>query len=249
MPLTKKQIRGYETEGFVSGVPIEDEAGALYYQRRFDALEAKEGREKCQIGMLDRHFDVEFIWRLATHPKILQCIEDLIGPDILLLATHAFCKYGPREKFVAWHQDVTYWGLEPPEALTAWYAIDDSNRANGCMQVIPGTHLGLREHGKSAKQGNLLSVNQEVVVSDDEEKRAVDFVLKAGEISIHHGTIIHGSLPNRSNRRRCGLTIRYIPPWVKPTGPDSVKRWNAILLRGEAGHKNIDTTPKPFPMP
>ena len=248
MPLTKKQIRAYETGGFVSGIPIEDEAGALHYQNQFDTLEAKEGREQCQIGMLDRHFDLEFIWKLATHPKILECIEDLIGPDILLLATHAFCKYGPQEKFVAWHQDVTYWGLEPPEALTAWYAIDDSNRENGCMQVIPGTHLGFREHGKSAREGNLLSVNQEAAVSENEEKCAVDFVLKAGEISIHHGTIIHGSLPNRSTRRRCGLTIRYIPPWVKPVDPDSVKRWKAIMLRGQCRYENFETTPKPFPM-
>jgi ectoine hydroxylase-related dioxygenase (phytanoyl-CoA dioxygenase family) len=249
MPLTKQQIRAYETEGFVSGIPIENEAGALRYQRQFDALEAKEGRENCQTGMLDRHFDLEFIWQLATHPKILECIEDLIGPDVLLLATHAFCKYGPQqEKFVAWHQDVTYWGLEPPEALTAWYAIDDSDCENGCMRVIPGTHLGFREHGKSEREGNLLSVNQEAAISEDEEKGAVDFVLKAGEISIHHGTIIHGSLPNRSTRRRCGLTIRYIPPWVKPVDSASVKRWKAILLRGQARYKNFETTPKPFPM-
>ena len=220
---SKQQIRGYGTEGFVSGIRVEDEAGALHYQRQFDALEAKEGREKCQTGMLDRHFDLEFIWQLATHPKILDCIEDLIGPNILLLATHAFCKYGPQENFVAWHQDVTYWGLEPPEALTAWYAIDDSDRENGCMRVITGTHLGLREHGESEREGNLLSVNQEAAVSEDEEKDAVDFVLKAGKISIHHGTIIHGTLPNRSIRRRCGLTIRHIPPWVKPVDSVSVK--------------------------
>ena len=248
MALTKQQIRAYETEGFVSGIRVEDETGALYYQHQFDALEAKEGVEKCQIGMLDRHMDERFVWQLATHPKILECIECLIGPDILLLATHAFCKYGPQEKFVAWHQDVTYWGLEPPEALTAWYAIDDSDRENGCMRVIPGTHVGLREHGKSGREGNLLSVDQEVAVGEDEEKRAVDFVLKAGEISIHHGTIIHGSLPNRSTRRRCGLTIRYVPPWVKPVDSTSVERWRAIVLRGEAKYENFETTPMPFPM-
>ena len=69
MPITKQQIRAYETEGFVLGIPIENEAGALCYKRQFDALEAKEGREKCRTGMLDRHFDLEFIWQLATHPE------------------------------------------------------------------------------------------------------------------------------------------------------------------------------------
>ena len=108
--------------------------------------------------------------------------------------------------------------------------------------------MGLREHGKSGREGNLLSVDQEVAVREDEEKRAVDFVLKAGEISIHHGTIIHGSLPNRSTRRRCGLTIRYVPPWVKPVDSTSVERWRAIVLRGEAKYENFETTPMPFPM-
>ena len=152
MSITHQQVKAYETDGFVSGVQVEDDAGAVYYQNQFDKLEAKEGREKCQLGVLDRHFDEKFIWQLATHPKILDCIEDLIGPNILLLATHAFCKYGPQEKLVAWHQDVTYWGLEPPEALTAWYAIDDSNQENGCMRVLPSTHLGLRNMGNLGKK-------------------------------------------------------------------------------------------------
>jgi ectoine hydroxylase-related dioxygenase (phytanoyl-CoA dioxygenase family) len=84
------------------------------------------------------------------------------------------------------------------------------------MRVIPGTHRsGIREHGKSELEGNLLSINQEVPVSEEEEKNAVGLILKAGEISIHHGTLIHESLPNQSTRRRCGLTVRYVPPRVK----------------------------------
>jgi ectoine hydroxylase-related dioxygenase (phytanoyl-CoA dioxygenase family) len=249
MSLTPQQVEAYKRDGFVTGIPTEDEAEANRYRTLFDELEANEGREKCQIGLLDRHTDQEFIWELATHPKILDYIEDLIGPDILLLATHFFCKYGPQEKFVAWHQDVTYWGLEPPEAITAWYAIDDSDVGNGCMRVIPGTHRGIREHGKSDKEGNLLSINQEVPVSADEENSAVDFILKAGQISIHHGQLIHGSLPNRSTRRRCGLTVRYVPPWVKQVEKNSLRRsWNAILLRGEDREKNFGELPEPFPM-
>jgi len=249
MSLTKQQIKAYETEGFLLGIRVVDEGKAWWYQKKFDELEAKEGREKCQIGVIDRHFDQEFIWELATNPKILDCIESLIGPNILLLATHAFCKYGPQEKFVAWHQDLTYWGLEPPSAITAWYAIDDSDCENGCMRVIPGTHRrGILEHGKSQKVGNLLSINQEVAVSEEDGKRAVDLILKAGEISIHDGELIHGSLPNRSTRRRCGMTIRYVPPWVKPVRKNSMRRtWSAILLRGEDNEKHFEERPKPFP--
>jgi ectoine hydroxylase-related dioxygenase (phytanoyl-CoA dioxygenase family) len=249
MTLSKEQIKAFETEGFLSGIRVVDKSDAERYRKLFDELEAKEGREKCQIGLIDRHFDYEFIWELATQPKILDDIEALIGPNILLLATHFFCKYGQGEKFVAWHQDVTYWGLEPPYAVTAWYAIDDSDCENGCMRVIPGTHRdGIREHGKSTTKGNLLSINQEVPVSEDEERRATDLILKAGEISIHHGALIHGSLPNLSQRRRCGLTLRYIPPWVKQVQENSLKRrWNAILVRGEDQQKNFGERPHPFP--
>jgi non-haem Fe2+, alpha-ketoglutarate-dependent halogenase len=260
MSLTKQQIQAYKTDGFLNGIPVSAATENAHHRKLFDGLEAEEGREKCQIGLLDRHFDKEFVWELSTHPVILDCIEDLIGPNILLLATHFFCKYGSEvkraedeetfgERFVAWHQDVTYWGLEPPEAVTAWYAIDDSDVENGCMRVIPGTHHGIREHGKSDQEGNLLSINQEVPVSEAEERSAADLILKAGEMSIHHGQIIHGSLPNRSTRRRCGLTIRYVPPWVKQVENNSLRRrWSAILVRGEDREKNLDELPMPFPM-
>jgi non-heme Fe2+,alpha-ketoglutarate-dependent halogenase len=231
----------FERDGFLAGIRVQDAAGANRTRAAFDALEAAEGRERSQIGLVDRHFDQPFVRELSTHPVVLDAIEAILGPDILLLATHFFCKYpAPEEagaapaRFVAWHQDVTYWGLEPPLAVTAWYAVDAADCENGCMRVIPGTHHGIREHGTSARAGNLLSINQEVPVTPEEEERAVDVVLRAGEISVHHGMLIHGSNPNGSKRRRCGLTIRYIPPHVKSVGPASTGRpWKPILVRGE----------------
>src|SRR5207248_1920795 len=126
------------------------------------------------------------------------------------------------------------WGLEPPCALTVWYAVDDSDRENGCMRIIPGSHgEGIRAHGTAQQEGNLLSINQEVPVTPAEEQSACDLILHAGEVSIHDGALIHGSLPNRSNRRRCGLTLRYVPTTVKPIALNSMgKRWNAVLVRG-----------------
>ena len=251
MEITKEQLSAaYQKNGFLTGISIADAIEAGHYQRAYDALEGEVGTEKCEIGLVDWHFDHEFIWKLAGHPKIVDVIEALIGPDIMLLATHFFCKYGPKEKFVAWHQDVTYWGLEPPDAVTAWYAIDDSDIGNGCMQVIPNSHhKGVQEHGKSDQEGNLLSINQEVQVTESDAETAVDLILKAGEMSIHHGQIIHGSLPNHSTRRRCGLTIRYIPPSVKQAEDNSLKRpWKPILLRGEDRYQNFTTVPNPFPL-
>jgi non-heme Fe2+,alpha-ketoglutarate-dependent halogenase len=239
--LTSQQTEQYQTSGYLAGIEIAAPADALRYRNAFDVLEAQEGRAKAQIGLLDRHFDQAFLWELATNPRILDCVESLIGPDFLLLATHFFCKYGPDDKFVAWHQDATYWGLEPPKALTVWYAVDDSDVENGCMRVIPGSHQGgLRVHGKAEAHGNLLSINQEVPVTAEEERSAVDLILHAGEASIHDGWLIHGSLPNRSHRRRCGLTLRYVPTSVKPVELNSIgKRWRAILVRGVDREKNF----------
>ena len=242
-------LASYQKDGFLTGLHISDDTEATYFRNEYNVLEDEVGAEKCEIGLIDWHFDYKFIWELAIHNNIVDVIEELIGPDVMLLATHFFCKYGPKEKFVAWHQDVTYWGLEPPDAVTAWYAIDDSDTGNGCMQVIPGSHhKGIQEHGKSEQEGNLLSINQEVSVTENEANSAVDLVLKAGEMSIHHGQIIHGSLPNHSERRRCGLTIRYISPSVKQSDDNSLKRpWKPILLRGEDRYKNFDIVPNPFP--
>jgi ectoine hydroxylase-related dioxygenase (phytanoyl-CoA dioxygenase family) len=251
MALTTQQVENYQRTGYATGVRVADEAEAARFRQAFDELEAKVGRQKCEIGLVDWHFEHRFIWDIATLPEILDGIESLIGPNVMLLATHFFCKYGPEEKkFVAWHQDVTYWGLEPPEAITAWYAVDDSDLGNGCMRVIPGTHTGgIRQHGKSAKEGNLLSINQEVPVTREEEQRAVDLILKAGEISIHHGMLIHGSLPNRSRRRRCGLTLRYITPSVRQVEINSLgKRWTPVLLRGQDRERRFEDRPRPFPM-
>jgi len=287
-----RQAADWERDGFLTGIQVcgREEAGRV--RSEFDALEAGEGREKAQIGLLDRHLDQRFVWDLATHPAILDAVEAVMGPDILLLATHFFCKYpaspelAERERrsdrenegrgdrgahggdasavsptlrpsiispspprFVAWHQDVTYWGLEPPFALTAWYAVDDSDVENGCMRVIPGTHAGLREHGTAVREGNLLSINQEVPVTPEEEARAVDLCLRAGEISLHHGMLIHGSNPNHSSRRRCGLTIRYVPPHVRVTGENSQKRpWQPILLRGRDEYGYLELREAPYPL-
>lgn len=232
----------FDRFGFLAPIPVHGAPEAARVRAAFDALEAVEGREKCQIGLLDRHFDQPFVWELATHPAILDAVEAVIGPDILLLATHFFCKYpaaggapgAAGAPFVAWHQDVTYWGLEPPMAVTAWYAVDDSDVENGCMRAVPGTHRNLREHGKSGHPGNLLSVDQEVWVTSEEEAGAVDLPLRAGEISLHHGLLIHGSNPNRSTRRRCGLTLRYVSPEVRVVAENSQKRpWRAVCVRGE----------------
>lgn len=241
------EVARYRENGYLPRLAVAAPPEADRIRRQFDALEVETGREQARIGLLDRHFDRPFLWQLATAPAVLDAVESLIGPDILLLATHFFCKYGREERFVAWHQDVTYWALDPPCALTVWYAVDASDRENGCMRVLPGTHRGgIRTHGTAQAAGNLLSINQEVPVTSEEEASAVDLELGAGEASLHDGALIHGSLPNRSSRRRCGLTLRYIPAFVRPDGLNSMARtWNAVLVRGEDAFGHFGRRPAP----
>ncbi|MDP6447418.1 MAG: phytanoyl-CoA dioxygenase family protein [Pirellulaceae bacterium] len=250
MSLTPEQVEFFEEHGYLTGLDVHDADATARVARDFDDLESREGKDHCQVGLHGRHIDQQFIWRLAIEPIILDAIEALMGSDIMVLSTHFFCKYPSTsqsaERYVAWHQDITYWGLDPPYALTAWYAVDDSDIENGCMRVLPATHRsGVVEHGTSSEPGNLLSINQEILDVDD--STAVDLVLRAGQMSIHHGHLVHGSNSNRSNRRRCGLTIRYCPPSVKPVRENSLGvPWPARLARGEDQYQHFDDFPLQF---
>ena len=254
MALTTAQVEAYKRDGYIGAIDVLEEPSVSRYRRAFDGVEDRVDKETAQIGLIDYHFEDKFIWEIATHPTILDTIEALIGPNVLLLATHFFNKYGEgddAEVFVAWHQDVTFWGLDPPMAITAWYAVDDSNVDNGCMQVVPGTHVsGVLEHGKAEQTGNLLSINQEVNLTSEQAASAVDLPLRAGQVSIHDGTLIHGSLPNRSDRRRCGLTLRYVPTWVRQAGANSLDslngRWKPVLVRGADAEKNFGEIEQPW---
>lgn len=251
MALSSSQVEAYRRDGFIDAIDVITGPAIATYRQAFDDLEARVGKETAQIGLIDYHYEEKFIWELATHPTILDAIEALIGPNVLLLATHFFNKYGEgddAEVFVAWHQDVLLWGLDPPSAITAWYAVDDSDVENGCMQVLPGTHVpGLVEHGKADQAGNLLSANQELQVSPEQAAAAVDLPLRAGQVSIHDGTVVHGSLPNRSTRRRCGLTLRYVATSVRQTEENSLAgRWKPLLVRGEDREKNFGEREVPW---
>ena len=251
--MSQRNVQTYADEGFLTQVDLFSESEIGHFRACFDELETREGREKCQIGLQARHLDEEFIWQMSTDSRVIDVIQELMGEDIMLLSTHFFCKYpDPKaKKFVAWHQDVTYWGLDPAEAHTAWVAIDDSDTENGCMRVIPGSHKnGIVTHGESEGGENLLSVNQEIPDELVDTSQAFDLELKAGQLSIHDGQLYHASNPNTSDRRRCGLTLRYIAPHVKQIELNSLgTRYPTILIRGEDRHKNFPEQPIPFAMP
>jgi hypothetical protein len=146
----------------------------------------------------------------ASDPDILDLLECVIGPDIILWGAHVFCKPAGDGKEVPWHQDGHYWPIRPLATCTVWVAIDDSTRENGAMRYIPGSHKsGLYKH--STDSSDDLALNQVLGPGQVDETQARDDVLEAGELSMHDVYLVHGSPPNRSNKRRAGLALRYMP--------------------------------------
>jgi ectoine hydroxylase-related dioxygenase (phytanoyl-CoA dioxygenase family) len=163
---------------------------------------------------------------------LLDAVEDLIGPDILCWGSSFFQKEPGDRAFVSWHQDSAYYGLEPPNTLTAWIAISEASMASGCMRFLPGSHnQGIRGHDELKSSDNLLSRGQTVAGVD--EAKAVHVPLKAGQFSFHKEDTLHASHPNSTNDRRIGLSVHYVSPDVRETNFPGA---SAMLLRGEDRH-------------
>ncbi len=168
--------------------------------------------------------------RLVSDERLLDVAQEFIGPNIALFSSHYICKPPRDGQAVLWHQDGSYWPLEPMDVVTLWLAIDDSTTENGCLRVIPGTqHLELQPMQENKNVANVLESQIDPALVDEEA--AVDIELRAGDVSVHHPNVIHGSNANTSDRRRCGLTIRYIPTSTRVTSADFFE--NLYLLRGE----------------
>lgn len=146
----------------------------------------------------------------ASDPDILDLLECLIGPDIILWGAQVFCKPAGDGKEVPWHQDGHYWPIRPLATCTVWVAIDDSTRENGAMRYIPGSHKsGLYQH--STDSSTELALNQVLASGQVDETQARDDELEAGQLSLHDVYLVHGSPPNRSSKRRAGFALRYMP--------------------------------------
>ena len=209
-----------------------------------DRLEAHERRTGAPIAGNMRHkVHLLFTWanELARHPSILDAVEDVIGADILCWSTTFFIKEARSPSFVSWHQDATYWGLSTSDVITAWVAFADAPVESGAMKFWPGSHLKNQlEHIDTFAKDSLLSRGQEIAV-EVPEGAGVDVALKAGEMSLHHVMLAHGSGPNTTADRRIGFAIRYIPPHVRQLKV----RDSAMLVRGRDTHGNFDLEPEP----
>ena len=239
--LSQAAVEAYRRDGFYSPVRVMSAADAQGFRAALEAHEAKLG-QPLQSNM--RHkTHLLFTWAdaLVHHPKVLDAVEDAIGPDILCWTTTFFIKEANSPGFVSWHQDSTYWGLDPDEVITAWVAFTEVDEANGYMQVIPGSHkIDQLPHVDTFHKDNLLSRGQEIAVEVDVNK-AVGLAMHAGEMSLHHIKLVHGSAANRTDDRRIGLAIRYIPTYVRQTKV----RDSAMLVRGVDKYHHFDDEPRP----
>jgi len=200
--------------------------------------------------MTEPHAKNPFWLELCRHPKVLDCVEAVLGPDLVLIMSHLIVKRATDGLPVAWHQDNTYWpSVHGTNVGTVWMAIDDTDRANGCMQVIPCTHEGYPDMEKIPTNGkDLLGLS--VKVTDAMKSAAVALEMRAGSLSIHDSFVLHGSDANTSGRRRAAYTMRYANP--KTVTIDAARHWVPVyLVRGEGGASAaqfVDIRPgKPLP--
>ena len=241
--LSVDAVEKYRRDGFLHPLPCLAPGESRRYRDALEAYERASG-EKATLAIRNKgHLKMQLLYELVHDARVLDAVESVLGPNILCWSSSLFVKDPMDPAFVAWHQDSYYWGLEPDDVVSAWIAFAPSNLENGAMQVIPGSHKERRfPHAKSpAGSTNMLSTSEEIAVEVDDAE-GVSLLLEEGEMSLHHVNIVHGSPPNRSNRRRYGYAIRYVAAHVRQRGDMPT----AILVRGkdDYGYFARDPVPK-----
>lgn len=248
--LSQEQIARYNREGVVFPLDVfsPDEIAGIRADFE-DVMRKARAKGHDNYSMDCWHGRLPFLFDLVQDRRILDYVEDLLGPDLICWATHFFSKEAGDTRRVSWHQDAPYWYITPTRTVTVWLAIDDAGEENGAMRVIPGSHL----HGEipsvrsKGEEQNVLS--QTVVEPEKWGSKPISIELEAGQVSMHSDLLLHGSEPNPSNRRRCGLTMRFAPPEVRRLHPDFAGPY--IIARGSdpSGHWPAATRPPALDIP
>ena len=227
--LTPDQVALYREQGYAFPVPVltPDEVRGL--RADLEHWETVQGHaldfpEKSKSYLLYRWADT-----LVHHPKVLDAVEDEIGPDILVYHSTMWIKEAHTPAYVRWHQDGAYFFLDPLEHVTAWVALSEASEKAGCIRVVPGSHrLPMLSHDDKPDAHNMIKRGQGISERFDGET-GVAMPLAAGELSLHHTSLVHCSPGNDNDDRRMGLGISFIPAHVRPLGP---VRPSALLVRG-----------------
>ena len=187
------------------------------------------------------HLFLPFLNGRIRHPAILGSVASLLGEDLLVWGTSFFTKEPRSADYVAWHQDLHYWGLDARDEVTAWVALSQASVESGCMRFVPASHIKEAPHADRPAKGAMLSRGQELIEAVD-DSQAVNAPLLPGQMSLHHGLTFHTSMPNRADDRRIGFAIRYIKPSMRQAGGE---RGVATLVQGEDRYQNFELAPRP----
>ena len=241
--LASEQVEQYNEKGYVFPVDIFSQSEIESIRSYFDellpkALEA--GWNSYELTNWHKH--CQGVWDIVTDSRIIDVMEDMLGETVILRHSHFFAKLPGDGMRVSWHQDASYWPLTPSKVVSAWLAIDDVDLGNGAMQVIPGSHLRAQVEFRDSTADEHNVLNQTVENPEEHGGPPVALELKAGQISLHSDWVLHGSEPNESNRRRCGLAMRYLSKDVR-----AYNGWNdnSIICRGEEPTGHWANHPRP----
>ena len=240
--LNENAIAQYNRDGYYFPVRVLDDKQVAANRVRLEQFETDQGSPIAGAQRSKSHLLFTWVDALMRNTKILDAVEDLIGPDILCWNTFFWIKEPLSETFVSWHQDLRYWGLDTDHLVSVWLALSPATLETGCMRVLPGSHKGdLLPHADEYKEHNLLTRGQEIAVEVDEDK-TVAMPLQPGEVSLHNVRLAHASGPNRSTDRRIGLSMHYMPTSTQQTIGD----WDsAALVRGTDRFGHFKKAPRP----
>ena len=224
-------VSAFHERGYLFPLHVFDEEETAEFRRCFFAYRDQIAGRLTSLPARDQwavfsetHTFLHWVYRMASHPRVLDAVESLLGPDLLVWNTRWFAKLPGEKTYISWHQDAAYWGLEPPNVVTAWLALTESTPENGGMRVIPGSHKErLLPQIDTYAPDNALSRGQEIAVEVNEAE-AVDIVLKPGEMSLHHVAIVHGSKANQSAQPRIGVAVRLHQPGRAAVGSRTPNR-------------------------
>jgi non-heme Fe2+,alpha-ketoglutarate-dependent halogenase len=240
--LSRADIARYHRHGFLFPIDAFSPDEAWDFRERLEDFERRGGRQFGKGHNFKPHLLFPWVDALVRHPAVLDPVEDVIGPDIRLFHFTIWPKSPGDPAYVSWHQDATYFGLEPAVHITAWVALTDVPVESGAVEVLPGSHKrGQLHHTQFQDAGNLLSRGQ-TLTADFAREGSVFMTLKPGQMSLHHTHLIHRSGPNLSSDRRIGFGISYIP--TSATCRASVRQ-SAALVRGVDRYGHFDDEPRP----
>ena len=239
--LSVDEISRYQKDGVVAPITVMPVSVASELRRRLESAESSFPQIIGPEKRNNAHYVLACLDEIVHREEILDAVECLIGPDIVLTNTVLFIKEPNSLHHVTYHQDATYMGLEPQDSLTAWIALTESTRENGCVRMIQGSHLlDIQQHIDTFGEDNILTRGQQI--ENINEERVLDIELEPGQMSLHHCRTVHGSRPNKTSNRRIGIALQ---AFVHPSTHQVYGEDYALLVRGRDDYGNFSKGPRP----